>query len=184
MRDLFSTALTEVGFQVVDVGVKHQWWASSLTVDTSAYSSAWTILVRAVPEIGNGSIQFTTVQRTVDGREGSFSGMQSLRAFRKTDAPEAARIAAEGIAKELLPAAHHRCDNVDAALAEAQIQLEELRNELTKEIERVRREKARRERSPADKRLDLEVEEQEPPGIAEIGSERSASSSSVLRPEI
>jgi len=158
MRDLFSTALTRAGFQVVNADAMHHWWASSLTVDTSASSSAWTILVRAVPEIGDGAIRFTTVQRNVDGREGSFSGMQSLRAFPKREAPKAARIAAEGIAKELLPAAHRRCDDVDATLEEARVRLEQLRDELTEEIERVRRERAQREKSPSVKRLNLEVE--------------------------
>jgi hypothetical protein len=159
MRDLFSTALTQAGFEVVDADVMHYWWASSLTLDTGANSAAWTILVRAIPEIGNGEIQFTSVRKTVNGREGSYSGMQVLRAFAKDEAPEAAKLAAEGIAKELLPAAHHRCsDDLDATLEEARIRLEQLRNELTEEIERVRREKAQREKASSQKRLTIEVE--------------------------
>jgi hypothetical protein len=158
MRDLFATALTQVGFQVVNADALHQWWASSLALDTGENSAAWTILVRAIPEIGNGAIQFTTVRKTVDGREGSFSGMQSLRAFAKSEAPEAARLAAEGVARELLPAAHRRCDEIDATLEETRIALEQLRSELTAEIERVRREKAEREKAGYLKQLEIEVE--------------------------
>ena len=158
MRDLFSTALTRAGFKVVDATAMHRWWASSLALDTGANSVAWTILVRAVPEIGNGEIQFTSVRKIVSGREGSFSGMQSLRAFSNDEAPEAARLAAEGIARELLPAAHRRCSDIDATLEEASMRLEQIRGELAEEIERVRREKARREEASHRKQLKIEVE--------------------------
>ncbi len=158
MRDLFSTALTETGFNVVDAATTHNWWASSLMLNTGANSAAWTILVRAVPEIGNGLIQFTSVRKTVDGREGSFSGMQSLRAFAKDEAPEAARLAAEGIAKELLPAAHRRCSDIGATIEQTRMRLEQLRNELTEEIERVRRENDEREKAGPLKQLMIEVD--------------------------
>ncbi|MBW2540918.1 MAG: hypothetical protein JRF15_02410 [Deltaproteobacteria bacterium] len=159
MRELFSRALVRAGFGVVPIEMEHRWWASSLTLDLGSDAVAWTILVRAVPEIGNGSIQFTTVDKTVDGRAGSFPGMQSLRSFDKAEAPEAAWIAASAIAKELLPAANRRCDDIDAALEEAQIQLEQLRAELAEEIERVRNERAnRREEARREKRLVIEVE--------------------------
>jgi len=158
MRDLFSTALTETGFNVVDAATTHNWWARSLMLNTGANSAAWTIRVRAVPEIGNGLIQFTSVRKTVDGREGSFSGMQSLRAFAKDEAPEAARLAAEGIAKELLPAAHRRCNDIDGTLKRARTPLELLRSELVNEIESVRRERARREEARDYKQLQIEVE--------------------------
>ena len=158
MRDLFSTALTRAGFTVVDADTTHHWWASSLTVDTNAYSAAWTILVRAVPEIGDGAIRFMSVRKTVDGREGSFSGMQSLRAFAKHQAPEAAELAAEGIAKELLPAAYRRCADIDATLEETRVRLEQLRSELTDEIERVRRQQGSRENTGRLKDLKIEVE--------------------------
>jgi hypothetical protein len=159
MRDLFSTALTRAGFKVVDANTTHHWWASSLTLDTGANSAAWTILARATPEIGNGAIQFTTVRKTVNGREGSFSGMQLLRAFDKDQAPEAARLAAEGIAKELLPAAHRRCGDIGATLEQARIRLEQLRNELMEEIERVRREKNEWKKAGGPlKQLQIEVE--------------------------
>ena len=158
MRDLFSTALTEAGFNVVGANSMHHWWASSLTLDTGPNSAAWTILVRAVAEIGDGAIQFTTVRKTVDGREGAFSGMQSLRAFAKTEAPEAARLAAEGVARELLPAANRRCGDIDTAFDETRIALEQLRNELTEEIERVRRENDEREKAGPLKQLMIEVE--------------------------
>ncbi len=160
MRDLFSTALTETGFNVVDAATTHNWWASSLMLDTGVNSAAWTILVRAVPEIGNGGIRFTSVRKTVNGREGSFSGMQSLRAFAKTEAPKAARLAAEGIAKELLPAAHRRCSDIGATIEQTRMRLEQLRNELTEEIERVRRARIERvrERDGRSKELEIEVE--------------------------
>jgi len=158
MRDLFSTALTRAGFMVVDANAMHHWWASSLALDTGADSAAWTILVRAVPEIGNGKIQFTSVQKTVSGREGSFSGMQSLRTFSKDQAPEVARLAAEGVARELLPAAHRRCNDFDAALEEDRMRLEQLRAELAEEIERVRREQTQREEASRQKQLEIEVE--------------------------
>jgi hypothetical protein len=158
MRELFSEALVQVGFTVVEPGAMHHWWASSLALNTGANSVAWTILVRATAEIGNGAIQFTSVQKTVDGREGSFSGMQSLRSFHRDQAPEAARLAAERIAEGLLPAAHRRCDDIGATLEAAQMRLEQLRNELTEEIERVRREKARRKKAGHQKQLKIEVE--------------------------
>ena len=158
MRDLFSMALTRAGFKVVDATAGHHWWASSLALDTGADSVAWTILVRAVPEIGGGEIQFTSVRKTVSGREGSFSGMQSLRAFSKDEAPEAARLAAEGIARELLPAARHRCNDPDSTLEEARIRLEQLRGELAEEIERVRGQQARRKEDNRQKQLEIEVE--------------------------
>jgi hypothetical protein len=158
MRDLFSTALTRAGFMVVDANAMHHWWASSLALETGAKSAAWTILVRAVPEIGDGEIQFTSVRKTVNGREGSFSGMQLLRAFDRREAPEAARLVAEGIAKELLPAAHSRCGDIGATLEQARMRLEQLRNELTDEIERVRREKTRHEKASHEKQLKIEVE--------------------------
>jgi hypothetical protein len=160
MRELFSTALKRAGFQVVDTEAAHHWWASSLTLDTGADSAAWTILVRAVPEIGDGAIQFTNIRKTVNGREEAFSGMQSLRSFAKDEAPIAAALAAERIAEELLPAAQRRCGDIDATLEEAQMRLEQLRNELTEEIERVRMEKDQRERERAggQKLLKIEVE--------------------------
>jgi hypothetical protein len=158
MRDLFSTALTLKGFNVVESGEMHHWWASSLTLDTGVNSAAWTILVRAIPEIGNGAIKFTTVDKIVDGRDGSFSGMQSLRSFGKDQAPEAARLAAVSIANELLPAAHRRCGDIGATLEAKAMRLEQLRSELTEEIERVRRERARRDDDDRSKDLEIEVE--------------------------
>jgi hypothetical protein len=158
MRDLFSQALTRAGFQVVDERTTHEWWASSLALDTGENSTAWTILVRAVPEIGNGGIQFTSVEKVVSGRSGSFSGMQSLRSFTDDQAPEAARLAAEGVARELLPAAQRRCDDVDAELEATRKHLEELRRQLADEMEQVRREKARRKAESRHKQLDIEVE--------------------------
>jgi len=159
MRELFARALTRAGFEVVPVETEHYWWASSLTLDAGSNAAAWTILVRAVPEIGDGAIQFTTIQKTVDGREDLFSGMQSLHLFGKKEATETAWNAASGIARELLPAANRRCDDIDAALEEAELRLEQLRNELTEEIERVRKEKAqRREEASRGKQLVIEVE--------------------------
>ncbi len=158
MRDLFSAALTRAGFEVVDAEAPHYWWASILAMDTGPDSAVWTILVRAVAEIGDGSIQFTTVRRAVNGRESSFSGMQSLRAFNKTQAPEAALLAAAGIAAELLPAAHRRCSDIDGTLAEAGVRLEELQKELAEEIIRVRRERAEREKTRAQRQKQLQIE--------------------------
>ena len=159
MRELFVRALTRAGFEVVTVDEEHYWWASSLALETGSNSVAWTILVRAVPEIGGGSIRFTTVNKIVDGKLGSFSGMQSLRSFDKEVASEVAWDAASAIAEELLPAANRRCDDIDAALREAEMRLEKLRNELAKEIERVRSEKAEhREEAHRRKQLMIEVE--------------------------
>jgi hypothetical protein len=159
MRELFSKALTRAGFEVVPIEMQHRWWASSLTLDTGSNSVAWTVVVRAVPEIGDGSIQFTALNKTVDGKVGSFSGMQSLRSFDKAEAPEVAWVAASAVAQELLPAANRRCDDIDAELKEAQVVLEQLRKELTKEIERVRNEKSqRREEAHRSKQLVIEVE--------------------------
>jgi len=158
MRDLFSQALTRAGFQVVDERASHQWWASSLALETGEDSTAWTVLVRAVPEIGSGGIQFTSVEKVVSGHAGSFSGMQSLRSFANDQAPEAARLAAEGVARELLPAAHRRCDDIDAELEATRMHLEELRRQLANEMEQVRREKARRKAASRQKQLEIEVE--------------------------
>jgi hypothetical protein len=158
MRDLFSAALNRSGFTVVDHDASHYWWASILAMETGPDSAVWTILVRAVPEIGDGSIQFTTVRRAVNGREGAYSGMQSLRAFSKSEAPEAALLAAAGIATELLPAAHRRCSDIDGALMEAGNRLEELQKELTDEILRVRQQRAEREKAGRQKQLAIEVE--------------------------
>jgi len=158
MRDLFSAALTRAGFEVVNGDASHYWWASILAMDTGPNSAVWTILVRAVPEIGDGAIQFTTVRRAVNGREGAFSGMQSLRAFSKDEAPDAALLTAAGIATELLPAAHRRCTDIDGSLTEAGIRLEQLQKELTEEILRVRRERANREKAGRKKQLQIEVE--------------------------
>jgi hypothetical protein len=127
-------------------------------METGPDSAVWTILVRAVPEIGDGSIQFTTVRRAFNGREGAFSGMQSLRAFSKSEAPEAALLAAAGIATELLPAAHRRCSDIDGTLMEAGNQLEELQKELTDEILRVRQQRAERKKAGRQKQLAIEVE--------------------------
>jgi hypothetical protein len=159
MRELFSRALTRAGFEVVPNEMEHRWWASSLMLDTGSNSVAWTIVVRAVPEIGDGAIQFTTLNKNVDGRVGSFSGMQSLRSFDKAEASEVAWIAASAVAQELLPAANRRCDDLDAELEEAQMVLEQLRKELTEEIERVRSEKTQhREEARRKKQLVIEVE--------------------------
>lgn len=158
MRDLFSTALARAGFKVVESNTLHKWWASSLAFDTGADPAAWTVLVRAVPEIGRGEIQFTSVRKTVSGQEGSFSGMQLLRVFSKAEAPEVARLAAEGIARELLPAAHRRCNDIDGTLQNARTPLELLRSELVDEIESVRRAKARRQDAGDYKQLQIEVE--------------------------
>jgi hypothetical protein len=85
--------------------------------------------------------------------------MQSLRSFDKAEAPEVVWVAASAIAQELLPAANRRCDDIDAELEEAQVVLEQLRKELTKEIERVRNEKTqRREEARRRKQLVIEVE--------------------------
>lgn len=160
MRELFSRALVRAGFEVVPIEMEHRWWASSLALEMSSNTVAWTIVVRAVPEIGNGEIRFTTVDKDVDGTVSSFSGMQSLHSFDKNEASEAAWLAASAIAEELLPAANRRCDDVYATLEEAQMRLEQLRNELTKEIERVRSEKSQRrsEETLRRKQLLIEVE--------------------------
>lgn len=158
MRDLFSAALTRSGFTVVEHDASHYWWASILAMETGPNSAVWTILVHAVPEIGDGSIQFTTVRRAFNGREGTFSGMQSLRAFSKSEAPEAALLAAAGIATELLPAAHRRCSDIDGTLMEAGHRLEELQKELTDEILRVRQQRAERKKAGRQKLLAIEVE--------------------------
>jgi len=158
MRDLFSTALARAGFKVVESDMIHKWWASSLAFVTDVDPAAWTVLVRAVPEIGRGEIQFTSVQKTVSGREGSFTGMQLLRVFSKAEAPEVARLAAEGIARELLPAAHRRCNDIDGTLERARTPLELLRSKLVDEIESVRRAKARREEAGDYRQLQIEVE--------------------------
>ena len=129
-----------------------------MAFDTGADPAAWTVLVRAVPEIGRGEIQFTSVRKTVSGQEGSFSGMQLLRVFSKAEAPEVARLAAEGIARELLPAAHRRCNDIDGTLQNARTPLELLRSELVDEIESVRRAKARRQDAGDYKQLQIEVE--------------------------
>jgi hypothetical protein len=94
----------------------------------------------------------------VSGREASFSGMQLLRVFSKAEAPEVARLAAEGIARELLPAAHRRCNDIDGTLTRTRTPLEQLRSELVDEIESVRREQARREETRDYKQLQIEVE--------------------------
>ncbi|MBW2494071.1 MAG: hypothetical protein JRE43_04910 [Deltaproteobacteria bacterium] len=158
MRDLFSQALAREGFNVVDPSEVHHWWASSLALNTSEDFAAWTLLVRATPEIGAGEIHFTTVEKTVNGLEGSFSGMQLLRLFAKHEAPEVARLAAQEVAKNLLPAAHRRCGDANLAFEETWGHLEKLRNELAQEIERVKRENHDRERARAVKRLEIEVE--------------------------
>ncbi len=158
MRELFSRALVRAGFEVVPIEMEHRWWASSLTLEMGSNTVAWTIVVRAVPEIGNGEIQFTTVDKDVDGTVASFSGMQSLHSFDKNEAAEAAWMAASAIAEELLPAANRRCDDVYATLEEAQMRLEQLRNELTKEIERVRSEKSQRRSEEALRRKQLLIE--------------------------
>jgi hypothetical protein len=158
MRDLFSTALARAGFKVVEPDTTHKWWASSLAFDAGVDPAAWTVLVRAVPEIGRGEIEFTSVRKTVSGREGSFTGMQLLRVFSKAEAPEVARLAAEGIARELLPAAHRRCNVSDGTLDGVRTPLEQLRSELVDEIESARRKKARREEAGDYKQLQIEVE--------------------------
>jgi ABC-type Zn uptake system ZnuABC Zn-binding protein ZnuA len=84
--------------------------------------------------------------------------MHSLRVFSKDEAPKIAKLAAEGIARELLPAAHRRCDEFDAELEVTRAHLEQLRRDLAEEIEQVRREKARRNEASRQKHLDLEVE--------------------------
>ena len=84
--------------------------------------------------------------------------MQSLRAFSKSEAPEAALLAAAGIATELLPAAHRRCSDIDGTLMEAGNRLEELQKELTDEILRVRQQRAEREKAGRQKQLAIEVE--------------------------
>ena len=84
--------------------------------------------------------------------------MQSLHSFDKNEASEAAWVAASAIAGELLPAANRRCDDMYATLEEAQMRLEQLRNELTKEIERVRSEKSQRLSEEALRRKQLLIE--------------------------
>ena len=158
LRELLSTSLSRAGFEIVGDDEAHYWWASSLALDTGA-KSAWTTVVRAVPEIRGGGIQFTTTYKKVDGKNVPFFGVHSLRLFRTRDAPEAAMEIADGIAQRLLPAVHQRCDEaVLAANREAEAELERVRSELTEEIARVRRDRARSTRL---KGLELEVEPQQ-----------------------
>ena len=160
LRELLSTSLSDAGFEVVDGDESHYWWASSLALDTGS-ESAWTTVVRSVPEIRGGGIKFTTTYKDVAGKNVPFFGMHSLRLFHRKDAPETAMQIAGGIAQSLLPAVHQRCDKmVLAANQKAEAELERVRSELVEEIGRVRRNRAQ---SPRMKELKIEVEEQQTP---------------------
>lgn len=157
LRELLSTALSRAGFVVVDDDESHNWWTSSLVLGNGS-ESAWSTVVRAVPEIHGGGIRFTTTLREVDGKSIPFSGMHSLRLFHRNEAPEAAMRIATEIAQDLLPAVHRRCNQaVIAATREADAELERVRTELTREMERVRRE--RRAGSSKSKGLELQFQQ-------------------------
>jgi hypothetical protein len=167
LRELLSTSLSNAGFEIVGGDESHYWWASSLALD-DGYQSAWTTVVRAVPEIRGGGIQFTTTYENVDGKIVPFFGMQSLRLFRSKEAPEAATQIADRIAQRLLPAAYQRCDEaVLAANREAEAELERVRSELTEEIERFRQD---REGGTRLKRLQLQVDTPEQTSHSELQS--------------
>lgn len=139
LREMLSSSLSRAGFKVVGSDEAHYWWASSLALD-DGLRAAWTTVVRAVPEIRGGGIEFTTAYEEVAGEDVPFHGMQSLRLFRRKDAPEAANRLAIGIARKLLPAAYQRCEEaVLAAQRKAERELESVRGELAEEMERVRR---------------------------------------------
>ena len=76
--------------------------------------------MRAVAELSGGGIQFTTTYKEVDGRNVPFSGIHSLRLFKRGHATDAAMRIADGIAQDLLPTAVRRCNKaVLAATREA-----------------------------------------------------------------
>ena len=156
LRKLLSDALVRVGFVVVDDDEAHKWWTSSLVLDNGS-ESAWSTVVRAVAELSGGGIQFTTTYKEVDGRNVPFSGIHSLRLFRRGNATDAAMRIADGIAQDLLPTAIRRCNKaILAAARESDAELERVRSELVEVMEEVRRE--RRDASPNSKGLQLEVD--------------------------
>ena len=158
LRELLSTSLSRVGFEVVDDDESHYWWASSLVLDNGS-ELAWSTVVRSVPEIRGGGIRFTTALKEVEGKPVPFSGMHSLRLFRKHEAREAALKIADGIAQDLLPAVYLRCDKaVLAATRKVEAELERVRGDLIEEMKRVRQD---RSRSQHEKALELEVGLQE-----------------------
>ncbi len=161
LRELLSTSLSDAGFVIVDGNDSHYWWTSSLVLDNGS-ESAWSTVVRAMPEIKGGGIRFTATYKEVDGKRVAFSGMHSLRLFDRNNARAAAMQISQAIARDLLPAVHRRCDRaVLAATREADAALERVRNELTDEMDRVR--SVRPAGSPNLKRLELEVEIQQTP---------------------
>ncbi len=157
LRELLATSLSRAGFVVVDSNDSHYWWTSSLVLDNGS-ESAWSTVVRAMPEIKGGGILFTTAYKEVDGKRVAFSGMHSLQLFDRNNARAAAMQISQEIARDLLPAVHRRCDKaVLAAIREADAALERVRNELTEEMDRVRSD--RPAGSPNLKRLELEVQQ-------------------------
>jgi len=159
LRELLSTALVGVGFVVVDDDESHNWWTSSLVLDNGS-ESAWSTVVRAVAELRGGGIRYTTTYKQVDGRSVPFSGIHSLRLFHKGEAAEAALRIADGIARDLLPTAHQRCDiAILTAARAADAEAERVRGELVEVMEQVRR--AHREGKSNSKALELEVDFQQ-----------------------
>jgi hypothetical protein len=181
LREMLSSSLSRAGFAVVDADDSHYWWTSSLVLDNNV-ESAWSTVVRAVPEVKAGGIRFTTTYKQVDGRNVPFSGTHSLRLFDRTNALEAATLIADEIGHDLLPAVHRRCNKaVLAAARQAEAELERVRSELTAEMERVRRDQ--RAGSGKLKVLNLEVEIHDaPPRRVSNGNRPGPASASSEHP--
>lgn len=120
------------------------WYVDTQVLDVGDGTIVWSWKLRRQPTISSGSLRFERFSdpRSPGGEE--FSGIEGLSRLSIHEFATTAAEASDEIAAIFLPHAHRLCADRNAALLEEQRQLENLRERLEDEIERVRRKRDRR----------------------------------------
>jgi len=158
-RDAFAEQLRRVGFVVTPHAERLErvppWYVSTQVLDIGDGTIVWSWELKKQPTVISGSLHF---DRFADPRgeiTEEFSGIQGLSRLSIQDFATTAIEASNEIAAVFLPHARRLCSDRNAALLAQQGQLERMRESLEQEIQRVRQQRAERQRTT----LTIEAEE-------------------------
>lgn len=140
-RDIFATHLERAGFQVTAPTPEPFAWELFSQVElTGGGYLAWSYAFLPMPGVLDGAIEFPTFS-VIDRERGErvrFTTYHGLDHFRETEYALKAAVEAERLASLYLPVARELCAKRELPLDEERARLERIRDELAKEIDRVR----------------------------------------------
>jgi hypothetical protein len=163
----FSAFLSLEGFQVVQNPDDAEWWSSSTAMRSIQNPDVlvWAVDFQRQPQIIEGSAprigDFIELPDSSDlkaltdrANAGTLGTYSILGEVPVADLPKSVEVVAWAIGTVFRGYAMHLCSDLEMALREEELKLEELREELAEEIRRVRRELAEEQQ----KKLKLEVQ--------------------------